>query len=382
MKVIEFGSMKNNKIVPAKLKEARVARGLSLAQLSKLIGISSQAISQFEKGETKPSGATLVKLIETLDFPINFFCSSYNGALKNEVIYFRSNKNITKKLKDACKSRILWIEKVYLLIESYFELPKLEIPKLENLDIDSIDNTQIEEITLKLREYWGLDQSPIENLIDILQSKGFVITKLKIGTKKIDAFSVWKNGVPYIFIGDDKESAVRLRFDLAHELAHLLIHKDIDKEELEEDKELYNKIEEQANYFASAFLLPIEAFNKEVISSSIDSFILLKKRWKVSISAMIKRCQNANILTDNQIRYLNSQMIKYGYYKKEPLDEEIKKETPYLFKQAFEILVENNIYTKEAILEKLELNKNEAMELYSLDKSFFEKSNNILKLIK
>ncbi len=165
-------------------------------------------------------------------------------------------------------------------------------------------------------------------------------------------------------------------------MAHLLIHKYIDKEELEEDKELYNKIEEQANYFAAAFLLPIEAFNKEVISSSIDSFILLKKRWKVSISAMIKRCQNANILTDNQIRYLNSQMIKYGYYRKEPLDEEIKKETPYLFKQAFEILVENNIYTKEAILEKLELNKNEAIELYSLDKSFFEKSNNILKLIK
>ena len=374
--------MKSNKIVPAKLKEARFARGLSLAQLSKLIGISSQAISQFEKGETKPSPTTLVKLIETLDFPINFFCSSYNGNLENEVIYFRSNKNITNKLKDACKSRIPWIEKVYLLIESYFQLPKLGIPKLENLDVDSIDNTQIEEITLKLREYWGLDQSPIENLIDLLQSKGFVITKLKIGTKKIDAFSIWKNDVPYIFLGDDKESAVRLRFDLAHELAHLLIHKDIDKEELEEDKELYNKIEAQANYFAAAFLLPIEAFNKEVISSSIDSFILLKKRWKVSISAMIKRCQNANILTDNQIRYLNSQMIKYGYYRKEPLDEDIKKETPYLFKQAFEILVENNIYTKEAILEKLELNKNEAIELYSLDKLFFEKSNNILKLIK
>ncbi|EHI97669.1 protein of unknown function DUF955 [Clostridium sp. DL-VIII] len=382
MKVIEFGSIKSNKIVPAKLKEARVARALSLSQLSKLIGVSSQAISQFEKGETKPSSQTLFKLIEILDFPINFFCSNHNQSLENEIIYFRSNKNITKKLKDACKSRITWIEKVYMLIESYFELPKLQIPKLAEVDVESIDNRKIEELTLRLREYWGLDQSPIDNLVDLLQSKGFVITKLKIGTKKIDAFSIWKNGVPYIFLGDDKESVTRLRFDLAHELAHLLMHRYIDKEELEEDKELYNKIEEQANYFASAFLLPIEAFNKEVISSSIDSFILLKKRWKVSISAMIKRCQNANILTDNQIRYLNSQMIKYGYYRKEPLDEEIKKETPYLFKQAFEILLENNIYTKEAILEKLELNKDEAIELYSLDKLFFDRSNNILKLIK
>ena len=101
MKVIEFGSMKSNKIVPSKLKEARVARALSLAQLSKLIGISIQAISQFEKGETKPSQQTLVKLIETLDFPINFFCSNYNENVEDELIYFRSNKNITKKLKYA-----------------------------------------------------------------------------------------------------------------------------------------------------------------------------------------------------------------------------------------------------------------------------------------
>ena len=144
----------------------------------------------------------------------------------------------------------------------------------------------------------------------------------------------------------------------------------------------YDKIEYQANYFALAFLLPLETFNKEVISSSIDSFILLKKRWNVSISAMIKRCQISNILTDNQIRYLNSQMIKYGYYRKEPLDEEIKKEKPYLFKQAFQILLDNNIFTREALLEKLELNKNEAIEIYSLDESFFIRKDNILKLIK
>ena len=382
MKVIEFGSMKNNKIVPAKLKEARVARSLSLAQLSKLIGISSQAISQFEKGETKPSPATLIKLIDILDFPINFFCSMDNEEAEENIIYFRSNKNISKKLKEACKVRIDWINKTYWLIESYFELPKLDVPNLGELDAESIDNIQIDDITLKLRDHWGLDKSPVNNLVDMLQSKGFVITKLKIGTKKVDAFSTWRDGIPYIFLGDDKDASVRLRFDLAHELGHLLLHRDIDKEELEDDKDLYDKIEYQANYFASEFLLPLETFNKEVISSSIDSFILLKKRWNVSISAMIKRCQISNILTDNQIRYLNSQMIKYGYYRKEPLDEEIKKEKPYLFKQAFQILLDNNIFTQEALLEKLELNKDEAVEMYSLDESFFKKKDNILKLIK
>lgn len=74
-------------------------------------------------------------------------------------------------------------------------------------------------------------------------------------------------------------------------------------------------------------------------------------------------------------------MIKYGYYRKETLDEEIKKEKPYIFKQAFQISLDNNIFTQEALLEKLELNKDEDIEVYSLDEYFFKRKDNILKLI-
>ncbi|VIB39306.1 transcriptional regulator [Clostridioides difficile] len=379
MKIIPFGSVKGNKIVPAKLKEARVSRNLSLAQLSKLVGVSSQTISLYEKGEISPSPGVLIKLIEELDFPIKFFCTEEECNLEEEVIFFRSNKNIPKKIKEACKIRTSWIDRTYKLISSYFDLPKVDIPDFGDITFDNIDEIKIEEITTELRLYWGLGESPISNLVGLLQQKGFIITRLEIGTKKIDAFSKWMDKIPYIFLGNDKNSAARSRFDLAHELGHIILHKNIDKEEFESN---INLIEQQADRFAAAFLLPLEAFNREVISSSIDSFILLKKKWKVSISAMIKRCQTANILTDNQIRYLNSQMIKYGYYKREPLDDIMISEKPYLFKQAFDILVENNIFTKEVLLDEIKLNREEAVSLYSLDKSFFDKSNDLLKLIK
>ncbi|MCK3712618.1 transcriptional regulator [Clostridioides difficile] len=379
MKIIPFGSVKGNKIVPAKLKEARVSRNLSLAQLSKLVGVSSQTISLYEKGEISPSPGVLIKLIEELDFPIKFFCTEEECNLEEEVIFFRSNKNIPKKIKEACKIRTSWIDRTYKLISSYFDLPKVDIPDFGDITFDNIDEIKIEEITTELRLYWGLGESPISNLVGLLQQKGFIITRLEIGTKKIDAFSKWMDKIPYIFLGNDKNSAARSRFDLAHELGHIILHKNIDKEEFESN---INLIEQQADRFAAAFLLPLEAFNREVISSSIDSFILLKKKWKVSISAMIRRCQTANILTDNQIRYLNSQMIKHGYYKREPLDDIMISEKPYLFKQAFDILVENNIFTKEVLLDEIKLNREEAVSLYSLDKSFFDKSNDLLKLIK
>ena len=81
MKVIKFGSVAGNKIFPDKIREARISRGLSLAQLSELIGVSSQAISQYERGEIIPNPSILLKIVETLDFPINFFTSNNENYL-------------------------------------------------------------------------------------------------------------------------------------------------------------------------------------------------------------------------------------------------------------------------------------------------------------
>ncbi|BFK81303.1 XRE family transcriptional regulator [Clostridium baratii] len=379
MRLINFGSIAGNKICPDKIKEAREARGLSLAQLSDKIGVSSQAISKYEKGEIVPTPSVLLKMVDVLNFPISFFSTNDTNKLMNQTIYFRSNKNLTNKLKKACKIRIKWINNMYNFINNYFDLPMLDLPDLGEIDIDTLDLMRIEEIANKLRNYWNLGDYPINNLLDILQKKGFVITKLEIGSKKIDAFSIWENDVPYIFIGSEKDSAVRSRFDLAHELAHLILHKDLSEEDFEEEKDI---LEKQADAFAGAFLLPRESFNKEMITSSIDSFILIKRKWKVSVAAMIRRAQDIDILSDNQIKYLKSQMVKYGYYKKEPFDDILEPEKPYLFKQAFEILVDNKILTKEEILDIVKLNKDEALNLYSLKEDFFEKSNNILKLVK
>lgn len=380
MKVIKFGSVTGNKIFPEKIREARVARGLSQSQLSELVGVSSQAISQYEKGYSIPNPSVVLRMVDVLDFPISFFSnSSINKSKKGDIVYFRANKNLTKKLQDACKVRIEWINNAYSMLNKYFMLPKVNMPNFASIDIESLDLIGIEEIANELREYWKLGEGPIVNLIDVLQENGIVITKLKINNKKIDGFSTWKKGIPYIFIENEKGSAVRSRFNLAHELGHLILHSGLNEEEIEEYKTI---IEDQANQFAGAFLLPRESFNSEIISSSIDSFVLLKRKWVVSIGAMIKRAQDTEMLTENQIRYLKSQMIKYGYYKKEPMDDSINPEKPYLFKQAFELLIDNNIMDKETLLEVLGINKTEAISLYSLKDDFFDRTTNILTLVK
>ncbi|WP_427339611.1 ImmA/IrrE family metallo-endopeptidase [Caloranaerobacter sp. DY30410] len=134
-----------------------------------------------------------------------------------------------------------------------------------------------------------------------------MISRIELGHEKIDAFSQWIGSRPFIFLGSDKDSAVRSRFDIAHELGHLLLHTHVDQEDLKDPKVL-KRIEKEAHYFVGAFLLPEDSFAQEVTSISIDHFISLKKRWKVSIASMIYRCDELGIFTDNKILYLNKQM--------------------------------------------------------------------------
>jgi Zn-dependent peptidase ImmA (M78 family)/DNA-binding XRE family transcriptional regulator len=352
----------NENVVPARIREARVARGYSLSDLSVKLGVSSQAISQYELGLSKPSSSVMLKMIEILDFPLGFFRKPKNPThsdLCNSAIYFRSMKTTAKKLKEAAPCRIEWLDEICQYLRGYIEFPQVDLPKLDDVlkDFDH-DPETIEEIALLLRKYWGIEKAPINNIVELLQEKGFVISRVELGNEKIDSFSQWYKNVPYIILGSDKHSASRSRFDIAHELGHLILHPNIDQESMKR-KEIMDQMESEANQFASAFLLPRDTFPSEVMSTALEHFILLKKRWKVSIQAMVYRCRSLELFTESQSKYLFAQISKNGYRKREPLDDVIPIEKPYLFKQAFELLIENNIANPEEILNELALNKTE-----------------------
>ena len=110
-----------------------------------------------------------------------------------------------------------------------------------------------------------------------------MISVMNLNNKKIDAFSVWKDAIPYIFLSSEKYSDVRLRFTLAHELGHLLLHANYINEEEIQTKVIFDKIEKEADLFAAALLLPATTFSNDIYSTSIDHFINLKKKWKASV---------------------------------------------------------------------------------------------------
>src|SRR5207245_2232584 len=85
---------------------------------------------------------------------------------------------------------------------------------------DVPDYRQIEPhmAAMLLRQHWGLGIKPIANMVHLLELKGIRVFSLAESTKDVDAFSLWRDDIPYVFLNRFK-SPERSRFDAAHEAA-------------------------------------------------------------------------------------------------------------------------------------------------------------------
>lgn len=59
--------------VGRRLRQARIARGLSLQELARVIDVSYQQLSKFERGENRVSAAALFRLSRAMDVEVRFF---------------------------------------------------------------------------------------------------------------------------------------------------------------------------------------------------------------------------------------------------------------------------------------------------------------------
>ena len=357
-----------HRINPDRLKEARIARGYSQSNLGNLFGVSRQTISKYEEGSMSPKAEIFNKYVELLNYPLFYFYDlRLDHATSDTAILFRSLATSSKTEREKLSVRAEWIKRIVRYFSQYLEFPEVAIKQQTSNRSYSFE--EIEKLSKLLRQHWGLGLGPISNLTVLLQNKGCFIARTKIKVLKSDGCSKWSENRPYIFLTADKDVAVRSRFDLAHELGHLILHH-ITEDMM--DKEMLKRIEKEANYFAGAFLLPRETFGNQIVSTSLDYFIQLKKEWKVSIAAMIYRCKELGILSENQTSYLWRQLAARGMKKNEPYDQDFIPEKPTLLHDAIEILLESGVVSAETILQEIALPKEDFCELCNISTHIFD----------
>lgn len=300
-----------------RIKQARIAAGLSLRDLAEQAGITAMAISKYERGQIKPSSDVLLRLAKALGVRTEYFLRQKAVALEG-VEYRKHDKLPTKEerriLGDVLEQLERWIE-----LESFIPGPwsKLfALPKGLPKHIDSFDD--IEGVCESIREAWQLGLGSIRNLVEVLEEQGIKVFLTKHDSdEKFDGMSAMANDQPIIVAGSDKTKwpGDRQRFTIAHELGHLILK-----------GRLSSKLDEEraCNRFAGAFLVPRQEAQKALGASRTwiepREFYLLKHEWGLSMRAWLYRASDLGIVSKPASRELWNYFDNQGWKKKEPGD--------------------------------------------------------------
>lgn len=325
--------MDNKKFIGDRLKSARQFRGYGITDLSKLVDISKQSLSLYENGDNIPPHENVLALARVLEFPYEFFMREDKCMIATDNTYFRSQASATKKDRLAQSLKLEYVAKMYEVLLEYVDFPSIDLPRIEfpsaedSFEYDSDEVLkEIETIADELRKIWKLGRGPIKNLQYTLEEHGIIVTGFRTVNQKIDAFSqrVRVPGGEYMYIialALGSKPTQRLRFDMAHELGHILLHPwGEETDDLSKDE--FNGREKQANMFASALLLPRDSFGEDIAlyATDLEYYKYLKKKWNMSMQAMMYRARQLNIITANQFQYMMRRVSKNGWRTKEPGD--------------------------------------------------------------
>ena len=235
----------------------------------------------------------------------------------------------------------------------------IEFPKYEPLNLR--ENALPEEAAATLRRVWNLGNGPIDNLVSIVEQHGILVTSFSTRTDDVDAFSkfVETGDSPTYLIAysNNKTSAARIHFDIAHELGHICLHEW--SEDIEDiSKEDFKERERQANEFAAAFLLPRDSFKRDALAGpkTITYYKQLKKKWKVSIAAMIRRAEKLGAMSMDEYQLLIRTMQRRGQRKDEPLDDVLITAGPALLKTSVMMLLQEKVFDPKEFMDELSQN--------------------------
>ncbi len=295
-----------------RLKSSRQRAGLSLRALAEQVGVSAQAISKYERNEDMPGSAVLLRLSEALGVSIEYLLRPATVTL-TEPVYRRHRNSMSRRAEVNVQAQVQdWLER-YTTIEGLLGEERPFVAPAIARQAAHVD--EVEDVAIALREAWQLGLDAIPNLTETLEAVGIKVGFVP-GDDHFDALSLTANGVtPVIVVKQDAPGDRQLN-SMAHELAHLIL-------ELPEGWD-EGMIEQAANRFAAAFLVPMPTVLKELgrLRHSLDllELHLLKHKYGLSMQGWVHRAQDLAIISPQTAERLYRDFRSRGWHLTEPGD--------------------------------------------------------------
>lgn len=304
------------------LKYYRLRNNLSMKELANRIGVTSMAISNYEKGIRTPDMQILRNLADALHVNVMDFMSVRNKELKFQHGEFRKNSSLGKIKQEFIRESIEEYFNRFLsiiLILGETVLPKA--PQCHAMQLSGDDEVNAKS----LRSYLNIaPEGPVGNLVDILENNGILIFADEFD-HDFSGINGMINSRPYIAINKCM-TPERQRFTIVHELVHMFFTWPNDM--------LESACDNKSNAIAGAFLFPRNDAIRELgirRTGIYRDMELSAQEFGVSMLCLAFRAKEVKIVSEAAYKDFMMRASRAGWRKNEP--SRIEPEESALFKQ-------------------------------------------------
>lgn len=290
-------------VVGSTVEVLRLARGFRQDDLAREVGIAQGSVSKVEAGLVTLEAEKVADLAFVLSVQPALLATSM-ATVASGCTHFRRRASL--KVSDTNQIRAELSLRAHV-IGRVRELTGARPTELARRVPDAA--TPSRDIATDMRKQLGVPPGPIENLFDVIEPAGCLVTMVDEPDLAFDAASLWVDDARFVAIMiNGARPADRMRFTTAHELAHAILHETATPTS-----------EQEADEFASEFLMPAKQIIGDLANLNFDRLSELKKRWKVSMAAIVRRAFDLDAISERRYKSLMIELSKAGYRTNEPL---------------------------------------------------------------
>ncbi len=297
------------------LLTARRARGMTHADLVERVGVTQAALSRYENDLRDPDPDVVDQLSRALGLSVPFLTHQFRltGAIAADA-HMRRQK--TTKASDwkrvEARLNLLRMRSAYLF-ERVPMHAATHVPTFDPVETTPADAARL------VRAQWRMPIGPVRHLTRWVEQAGILVVTEPFGTRRIDGMSQWAAAYPVVIINEGLP-VDRYRWTLAHELGHLVLHSQF----VDDDPE------QQANDFASEFLMPEHLISPTLRNLSVGRLLDLKLEWGTSMQAVLEWAYRLGRVTATDRQRLYKTMSARGWRTTEPGSDRLPPEQPQL----------------------------------------------------
>lgn len=337
------------------LRLARQKKGFHQKDAAPLLGVEQPLLSRFENGMSQPNEDFLLRAEKLYEIPRTFFflTDTIYGPPVSVHAMWRKKSEVSARDMDSIVAD-LNIRAMHLrrLLEGVDLRTKADIP---SLDIDDYEGP--DRVAALVRAHWKVPTGPVKNLTVLAERAGIVVMQSTMSGASVSGVTFAIPGLPPIVVLNAEQPSDRRRFTLAHEIGHLVMHRFPSP-----------TMEQEANEFASSFLMPANDIRPAFLGRKIDISLLgaLKQEWRVSMSSLLMKAASLGFLTEGQQTYLWKQFNILKIRLREPAQFDFPREEPTIMPRVFEVHTKALGFGESEIVKMLHTRISDVKDLYDV----------------